>query len=317
MSIPATCPSCGSQFTLNDSLEGERVRCRHCQCPFLVRASGARGEGPRRRDEDEHLDDPPSEGPRGISPVVWVLSGVGVALVLLFAACGGLFYYTMQQAGNTAEQLAKNIQQNLPAPGPRDLDDALRQLRSPDRGQRQGAALWLVFQPVNAARRAEVALALEPLLADPDPGTALAGTRALEVWGGPENVAALVRLMESDLAGLEGDECRSRAVDTLVRLQDARGGAAIARQWKRPAERARTRRALEKLGTAAEPAVLPYLKDADHDIQAEACRTLQVIGTRRSLVDLQALLDSTREKPELKSLHDRARDALDAIKARL
>jgi len=44
------------------------------------------------------------------------------------------------------------------------------------------------------------------------------------------------------------------------------------------------------LGPAAEKAVLPYLKNADVFVRQEVCKVLEVIGTQRSVVPLQAAL---------------------------
>jgi hypothetical protein len=329
MSLPATCPDCGYRFTVDDEMEGRRVRCRHCQCPFVVRAPGRRAEERDPYDRDEPVEEPP--GPRkGIPPVVWVLCGVGVLLMVLIAGCAGLFYYTTHRVGAAVDQFVDDAKHNMPVlpppggdpfipffvPVPRNLDEAIQQLQGADRGQRQAAAQWVQLQPVDAGRRTEVARALEPLLDDLDPAVRLAGMRALEVWGGAENVPAVVRLLESDPGGFEGEECRRRATDTLVRLKDSRGAAAVARQWKYPLEGERTRRALEKLGPAAEPAVLPYLNNTDRNVQAEACKTLQAIGTRRSLPDLQALLDRVQGRPGFNAVSASAREAIDAIKVR-
>jgi len=163
----------------------------------------------------------------------------------------------------------------------------------------------------------EVAQALEPLLQDRNGGTRVAGVRAILVWCGPENVPALVKLLESDPTGFDGDECRKKAIDALVKLKDPRGAPAIARNWKSPFEREWTRRSLEALGPGAEDAVRPYLEDRDWGVRVEACRTLKGIGTRKSLPALEETLANTRTRyGGYRDVADAAREAISAIKAR-
>jgi hypothetical protein len=60
MAIKTSCPHCGQGYTLADSQEGKKVRCKGCSEPFEVWAHGppARAEAPaRRRPRDEEEDD--------------------------------------------------------------------------------------------------------------------------------------------------------------------------------------------------------------------------------------------------------------------
>jgi HEAT repeat protein len=279
---------------------------------------------------------PEGEGNGGTYAVVLVLGGLGVALFVVLLACGGLFFWVTRSAGKKADELIDNVKKNQPpfnpparfnAPpgfpfGPptppiNNVADALTELRSGDANRQAAAAQWLQQRPVDAARRQEVAKALEPLLDDRNGGTRVAGVRALLVWCGPENVPALVRLLESDPAGFEGDECRKKAIDALVKLKDPRGAPAIARNWKNPFEREWTRRSLEALGPGAEDAVRPYLEDRDWGVRVEACRTLKRIGTRKSLPALEETLANTRAMyGGYRDVADAAREAIHAIKAR-
>jgi hypothetical protein len=346
MPIPATCPECGTEYRLSDAERGQRICCTQCRTTFRVpdpqarptsvQAPGGtttqveRSRGRRRRDEiDEPLPSVKKRG-GGVSPLVWILGGVALLFLTLVGICAGLIYTITREAGRAADEFAEKVKNQPvmempPGPGgielfprqPANLDEALAQLKDHEPGRRQSAASWIARHRVEARRRAETARALEPLLEDIHAGPRVAAMRALEKWGDTENVPALIRLLESDPGGFEGDECRHRATDMIVRLKDARAAAAIARNFKHPFEREQTRRALEALGPPAEEAVWPYLKDQDWGVRVEACRTLRRIGTGRSLPRLQQTLDGTRAMyGGYRSVADSAREAIDAINAR-
>ncbi len=274
---------------------------------------------------------PEGEGNGGTYAVILVLGGLGVALFVVLLACGGLFFWVTRSAGKKADELIDNVKKSPPpqfnappgfpfappTPPIHSVADALKELRSGDANRQAAAAQWLQRQPVDAARRQEVARALEPLLEDRDGGTRVAGVRSLLVWCGPESVPALVRLLESDPTGFDGDECRKKGIDALVKLKDPRGAPAIARNWKNPFEREWTRRSLEQLGPVAEDAVRPYLEDRDWGVRVEACRTLKRVGTRKSLPALEEALANTRTMyGGYRDVADAAREAIHAIQAR-
>jgi HEAT repeat protein len=272
-----------------------------------------------------------SEGKAGTIAIVVVFGGLGLALLLVLLACGGTFFWFTRSVGKKTDELIDNARKNQPPFNPQPpgfpfgpptppvhgVADALRELHSGDGNRQTAAARWLETQPVDAGRRQEVARALEPLLDDRNGGTRLAGMKALLRWCGPENVPAIVRLLESDPTGFDGDECRKRAIDALVKLKDPRGAPAVARNWKQPFEREWTRRSLEQMGPAAEAAVRPYLEDPEFGVRVEACRTLKRIGTRQSLPALEEALANTRTMyGGYRDVADAAREAIAAIQAR-
>lgn len=345
MTISATCPECGARYRLADTPRGGRLLCKQCRTNFAVSdAAGGdaltvlpagpdpvRAEPPAARRTRDDREPPRPVKKDGVHPLVWVLGGLGLALLILFLTCAGIIYKvtrTVRQAADEAAEQLKdrplievqggpNGRLELFPRQPANLDEAIAQLREPEPSRRQSAAQWLSRQPVNDARRAEVARALEALLDDVHAGPRVAGMRAMEKWGDRDNVPALIRLLQSDPGGFEGDECRHRATDMIVRLKDARGAAAIARNFKHPFEHEQTRRALEALGPDAESAVFPYLKDADWGVRVEACRTLRRIGTRRALPELEAALEGTKAMyGGYRSVAEAAQEAIDAIKAR-
>jgi HEAT repeat protein len=76
------------------------------------------------------------------------------------------------------------------------LDRNLADLKSPVPNKRLSAALAIEKMDVDPRRRKEVALALEPLLADKQAWSAHAAAAALGKWGVPENEIALIRALE-------------------------------------------------------------------------------------------------------------------------
>jgi HEAT repeat protein len=260
---------------------------------------------------------------------VWALGGVGLLLVLLIGVRVYIVWRAARAIGDTVEGVVGNIN-NLPpppnappnwpfgSPPPANLDEAVAALKDNDLNRRVTAARWLAKTPVDNQRRAEVAGALEPLLVDRNATARVAGVQALEVWAGTENVPAILRLLDSNPTGFEGDECRKRSIDTLVRLKDPRAAAPVARNFKQHFEREWTRRSLIALGPAAEDAVIPYLEDEDWGVRVEACHTLKQIGTRpKALPALQTTLEGTRKMYSgYKFVADAAKEAIEAIKAR-
>src|SRR5262245_37278797 len=45
MPIKTTCPNCDAPYTLADTMEGKKVRCKSCSEPFTVEATGASANG--------------------------------------------------------------------------------------------------------------------------------------------------------------------------------------------------------------------------------------------------------------------------------
>src|SRR5436309_13553910 len=58
MSIRARCPSCDTEFNLNDRLAGKQVQCRECKEVFRVPEAGVQSEPP----EEAEAPLPPRRG---------------------------------------------------------------------------------------------------------------------------------------------------------------------------------------------------------------------------------------------------------------
>jgi hypothetical protein len=181
--------------------------------------------------------------------------------------------------------LLLNGRPDLPRPLPDDeLKKILADLR-PDNffGAREGADRLAKALPT-AERRAEVAQALEGLLKSNHPPIREAGARALAVWGGPENVPALLQA----LAAEHFPHLRGAILDALAALKDARAADPVAKLLTDFPSRDKARQTLQALGPAAEQAVLPYVAHANRQTRIEACEVLEVTGTKASVPALQA-----------------------------
>jgi predicted Zn finger-like uncharacterized protein len=118
MSIKTTCPECQARFTLEDELEGKKIRCRSCQAVFGP--ISRRDEEPvrekertttRRREEDERPASRKREADRLVRrikkpagtgmPVAWLIGAVLGLIVFIGAVVGGILWMVQQQSGDT------------------------------------------------------------------------------------------------------------------------------------------------------------------------------------------------------------------------
>jgi uncharacterized protein YjiS (DUF1127 family) len=180
---------------------------------------------------------------------------------------------------------------------------ALHGLKSPNAMRRAESARQLKDM-LPDERRAEVAPALEALLADPNPLTRDSAAEALGVWGSKANVPALLRAMNEW-------QNRRAAMLALGRLKDGRAAEPLASRLEDLGDRQVAAEALKALGPAAEKAVLQRLRHPDEFVRVEACRVLKVVGTRDSLPALNKVVaeNDLAVSPE-------AKNAIQAITAR-
>jgi HEAT repeat protein len=128
--------------------------------------------------------------------------------------------------------------------------------------------------------------------------------RALVLWATKDNVPALIEAL-----GHGSNTVRASALDALGNLKDVRAIAPVAAQLRK-GNRQEASKALQRMGSMAEREVSKYLGDKDA-VRVEACRILQVIGTKESVAALEAVRDQDRDN-EAKAA---AKDALAAIHA--
>lgn len=93
MAIKTSCPHCAQAYSLADTQLGKKVRCKSCTEPFTVAQSEAPRKVPARARDDDADDRPrPREIRRtkgGVPAWVWIVGGIGVAVLLLGCAGGG------------------------------------------------------------------------------------------------------------------------------------------------------------------------------------------------------------------------------------
>ncbi len=187
-----------------------------------------------------------------------------------------------------------------------EITQILADLQGKDRGKYNPALQKLSKAIPTTARRAEVAKVLEPILADGDGWVCGYCIQAMAVWGSKANTPALVKLLTVPNLWNRADAMRA-----LAKLQDPAAAAPIAKRLLELGDRGTASKALQDLGPQAQPAVLPYLKNADWGVRVEACKILKEIGTKDSKSDLEA---ATRDSHGI--VVAEAKKALAAVTAR-
>ena len=200
MSITVRCPGCGKSYQLLDDQAGLRVRCRECKSAFEVPRQPERLEvvnklpaarGPRLPDEDEPVEAPPlAKKSSRKRTVAWVAGLLAGFFVLGIVGCGGLAWWISRQFRPIVEQVARPPEKPPEKPPPevakskdpeikipeiklptfKDLDDAVRNLRSPDRLTRLAALKYIGTQkpPADAEKKKQVLAAVNALANDED-----------------------------------------------------------------------------------------------------------------------------------------------------
>jgi predicted Zn finger-like uncharacterized protein len=162
-----------------------------------------------------------------------------------------------------------------------ELKQALADLKSDNLFTRRGAADRLANAEPGGPR-GEVAKALEALLNDPDVFARQAGVKALEVWGGKDNVPALLKLV-----GHTDPFTRWAVIDALGKFKDARAAEPVAERLVDFGDRGHAAQTLRAIGPAAEKAVGKHLTSGDLFLRRDACLILKDIGTKESVPVLE------------------------------
>lgn len=163
------------------------------------------------------------------------------------------------------------------------LEDALMDLKSSNWGRRQGAVHTLAnARP--ADRHGEVVSALTPALKDSEWSVREGAARALGVWGSTNVTPLLIPCLDDPQMSV-----RWAAMNSLGALKDSRAAVPLARRVQDETDSMIAARAIQALGSPAEDAVLPLLKDKNEQVRREACQILQEIGTRKSIDALTPL----------------------------
>ena len=179
---------------------------------------------PRRRKSLHEQVRPRSPQPTGMQ--TWMYFVAGGALMGLLLICGGFFYFlyaVKTGAQHIAQEMrvrAEERKQQAKIPGaipelapvrqPGTLDEALQKLNGPTPDKR-AAAGWLARTPLDPARQAEVARALDPLLSDPDAGVRSEALHALTTWATRDNAASVLGVLKENHPGLTNPDKTPRS----------------------------------------------------------------------------------------------------------
>ncbi len=186
----------------------------------------------------------------------------------------------------------------LPAPAPEtkfteeEMAKLEEQLKSDDEAKRQAAARELSSSRL-AAPTPELLSMVASMAGERDDATRRALLTILANHGAKEHVPLLLK-------GLNEPDATTRATVAkgLGRLRDPRAIEPLVnllasgqsdQPFYRPPREGAAAEALVRIGTAAEPAVMPLLKEKNIETRCLACGVLKQIGTSRSLGPLKDL----------------------------
>ena len=206
--------------------------------------------------------------------------------------------------GRTFEVTANKI--TLPVPTDDEITKALAALNKADGKQRIPAAEKLgrayVILP---DRRAEVAMALEKATDPKNIWLANPALKALQVWGGPENIPGIAPALDSPFT-------KAEAFNVLAKFpQEPAAATAMAKTLTDWTSRARASFLLKKMGPTAEKALIPFATHKDGDTAQAACKILAEIGTAECIPALTEASNSTNN-----NLKGAANEALKAVRSR-
>lgn len=180
--------------------------------------------------------------------------------------------------GRTLAVTAKKIE--LPPPTDAEVSNAMEGIQSNNRERRiAGADQMAKVYVALPERRVEVAKALEPLATDKDIWIANAALRALVIWGGPENIAAVTPAIGNAFT-------RAQAIAVLATSKSPATADILAKLLPDLGSRGAVSTALKKMGLIAEKSVIPFVTHKDAFCAAEACNILKEIGTDASIPTL-------------------------------
>jgi hypothetical protein len=199
-----------------------------------------------------------------------------------------------------------------PAPNVSEFDANLNTIKT---NPNRFAVMYFTRQPVNPARKVEVARALESCLQAPDKWIGYDACDALKKWGDKESVKPLVAFFFA----VTDDPIRTRTIQALGEIKDPASAKALISLLKAKAgHTAQINEALRRVGSVGEQDVAALLNEPDPDLQIEGCRVLASIGTRASLPALQQILNmnapAARTRPG--RLYKAADEAVRAIQVR-
>jgi HEAT repeat protein len=162
--------------------------------------------------------------------------------------------------------------------------ESIKALESGTAGARQSAMFDLPKSKLTPAQQAAAARAMRPLVTGADEPLRNAARQALKTLATPADADFLLEQLDST-----DDATRQFATELLVRMKDARAAKPIAVLLSDSHKTHAAGRALISLGSAAEPAVVPYLRHKDPNTRKRAAEVLTEIGTSACLPALKTL----------------------------
>jgi predicted Zn finger-like uncharacterized protein len=243
----------------------------------------------------------------GLPVTTFVIAGAALVGLLVLCGGGGVIIYALTNGTPDAANQAQNNFNNIPiGPGPagdpfrpmvgktiNTIDDALKDLKSAQPGERQNAADWLARQKLDQGRQKEVARALEPLLAEADEKPRHASYHALKVWADKDSAGPLAAAFAKEKLFVGFNDAQADACMTLGRLKDERGAEPVARFLPDNFARGPAVNALQDMGPVAEKAVLKYYHHKDGGARDAARRLVSRYGTKPAPI-LDATLTELR-----------------------
>jgi hypothetical protein len=170
-----------------------------------------------------------------------------------------------------------------------ELDRVLNELRSGQGnfGKCYPALLALNRMEPIERRRDEVADVLEPMLSGSDASVRRFALQAVALWGTRRNVPTLLALLDDPDTGL-----RRLAMEALAKIEPAKAAEAIAQRVPDTRDGITATHVLERMGPAAEDAVIKLLAHEDSQVRFRACSILERISGEKSVAALNKLLET-------------------------
>lgn len=191
--------------------------------------------------------------------------------------------YYHHEDGN-ARKAARELLRGYKATEEEIFAETIKTLESGSLGARHSALFDLPKAKLTPEQQVAAARAMRPLVSDADDHLRKAAHHAMKTLATSADADFLLDQMSST-----DDATRQFATDLLVRMKDARAAKPLAAMLGDSKRTYAAGRSLVSLGSAAEPAVIPYLRSDDPATRKRAAEILGDIGTSASLSALQAL----------------------------
>lgn len=170
------------------------------------------------------------------------------------------------------------------------VDEALARVGSDDASEQATALNDLDRMKPIDERRAAVTKVAEPLMRNTTSYLRDAAIRVMGTWGTKDNVPALLAMLDQ-----RDPVIRQATIASLGKIPDSRGAEKLAGLVPSNSDRHNAIRALKKMGSEAESAVIKLLKHTDKQVRSDACDILAEWGGAASTAAMQELLRAERE----------------------